>query len=64
MSGKKQYSIKTVDGNRYDLPVGEIPMGYSKLGTQWLMFTTDNITTRFILASNVVCITEKEIEDE
>lgn len=59
----KQYTIKTVDGSRYDLPVGVVPMGYSKLGAQWLMFTTDNITTRFILSTNIVCITEREVDE-
>ncbi len=59
---KQHFSIKTVDGNRYDIK-GQVPLGMKKLNRDWLYFTTDDGKTKYINAENIVSLTEWEEKD-
>ncbi|MBR3584472.1 MAG: hypothetical protein IKO00_00455 [Oscillospiraceae bacterium] len=59
------YSIKTVDGNRYDFITDNIRSLLIELhiaGSDWLKIQ-DRSVTRLFYKPNIVCITIKEADD-
>lgn len=59
------YSIKTVDGNRYDFIADNIhsrPIELQITDSDWLKIQ-DRSVTRLFYKPNIVCITIKEAED-
>lgn len=58
----KKISIKTVDGNRYDYLNGTVKTWETPDG--WLCVKEkDSNTIKQFYIQNIVCITEKEIDD-
>ena len=57
-----KYSIKTVDGNRYDFEQEDKLLVYDILNSSRKTVTieADNGTVRYFMKHNIVCITEKE----
>jgi len=59
----RKFSIKTVDGSRYDLPPG---VGYqttlSSQNIPYIYFEIDGVE-RYINANHIVCITKKEVDN-
>lgn len=62
---KKQISIKTVDGNRYDFVRDESNWPFVKysLDQDWIKIE-DGSTVRKFFRNNIVSITIKELTDE
>lgn len=58
---EKTISIKTVDGNRFDFKHDSKESPF-KIEYDWLVLKQGSVTRRFLI-SNIVCITEKEIDD-
>jgi len=60
----KKVSVKTVDGNRFDIIVNDnmTPVVDYRYRDQWLSFV-DGSTRKFFYIPNIVSITETEIED-
>ena len=57
-----RYIIKTVDGNRYE--TDDIPLSQERAGIDWLYFSArDGKGTVYINVSNIVSLTEKEVEE-
>lgn len=62
MSKKKHFTIKTIDGNRYE--TDEIPPRIEKAGIDWLYFSVnDGVGTKYINISNIVSLTEMEVDE-
>ena len=62
MSKKNHFTIKTIDGNRYE--TDEIPLRTEKAGIDWLYFpVNDGVGTKYINISNIVSLTEMEVEE-
>ena len=62
MSKKKLFTIKTIDGNRYE--TDEIPLRIEKASIDWLYFPVKNgIGTKYINISNIVSLTEMEVDE-
>lgn len=57
-----RYTIKTIDGNRYELPSGVIPLMVKQYGHEWLMFESDG-KTKYINITAVVSVTEKKADE-
>lgn len=53
-----RYTIKTVDGNRYELPSGVQPVLINKFYTKWLTFPGKDCHLKYLNVDNVVSITE------
>ena len=62
MSKKKHFTIKTIDGNRYE--TDEIPLRTEKAGIDWLYFPVkDGVGTKYINIANIVSLTELEVDE-
>jgi len=62
MSKNKLFTIKTIDGNRYE--TDEIPLRIERAGIDWLYFSLrDEIGTKYININNIVSLTEKEVDE-
>ena len=60
MSKKKHFTIKTIDGNRYE--TDEIPLRIEKAGIDWLYLPgKDGVGTKYINIANIVSLTELEV---
>ena len=58
----KTYSIKTIDGNRYE--TDEIPLRTTRAGIDWLYFPVkDGIGYKYINILNIVSLTERGDDD-
>jgi len=60
----KKVSVKTVDGNRFDIIVNDnmTPVVDYRYRDQWLSFV-DGSTRKFFYIPNIVSITETEVEN-
>lgn len=59
----KTYSIKTVDGNRYE--TDEIPLRTTRAGIDWLYFPVkDGVGFKYINVQNIVSMTERTVDNE
>ena len=60
---KELYIIKTMDGNRYE--TNHMPIGFGKPGDLWLRFpVNDGVGTAYVNIANIVCVIQKEVEDD
>lgn len=60
---KKHFTIKTIDGNRYETDV--VPTRTGRNGIDWLCFPVkDGVGTKYINIANIVSLTEVEVNDE
>ncbi len=58
----KTYSIKTVDGNRYE--TDEIPLRTTRAGIDWLYFPVkDGVGFKYINVQNIVSMTERTVDN-
>lgn len=55
-----RYTIKTVDGNRYELPSGVSPVLINKFYIKWLSFPCQGCHLKYINVDNIVSITETD----
>ncbi len=53
-----RYTIKTVDGNRYELPSGVQPVLINKFYMKWLTFPGKDCNLKYLNVDNIVSITE------
>lgn len=62
MSKNKLFTIKTIDGNRYE--TDDIPLRIERAGINWLYFSLrDNTGTKYININNIVSLTEMEVDE-
>lgn len=62
MSKKKLFTIKTIDGNRYESD--KIPLRTEIYGIDWLYFPVrEGVDTKYINIANIVSMTEQEVEE-